>query len=62
MNRTLKIGLIGFAAIIGLAILLRIVFGISTIYLTPFALPWGVVVIIGAAAHPNPPKGREPRE
>ena len=50
MNRTLKIGLIGFSATIGLAILLKIAFGISTIYLAPLALPWGVVVIIGAAS------------
>lgn len=57
MNRTLKIGLIGFAATIGLAILLRIAFGISTIYLAPLALPWGVVVIIGRFGPPTPPKG-----
>lgn len=57
MNRILKIGLIGFSATIGLAILLRIAFGISTIYLAPLALPWGVVVIIGATGPPSPPKG-----
>ena len=53
MNRALKIGLIGFSATIGLAILLRIVFGISTIYLAPLALPWGVVVIFGAFTQQN---------
>jgi hypothetical protein len=47
-NRTLKIGLISFSATIGLAILLRIILGIPTIYLAPLALPWGMVVIIGA--------------
>lgn len=56
MNRTLKIGLIGFAITIGLAILLRIAFGISTIYLAPFALPWGVVVIFGAFTQQNKPR------
>ena len=54
MNRTLKIGLIGFSATIGTAILLRLVLGISTIYLAPLALPWGVVVIFGVA-FPKPP-------
>lgn len=48
MNKVLKIGLIGFGSTIGLAILLRIFFGISTIYIAPLALPWGMVVIIGA--------------
>jgi hypothetical protein len=60
MNRTLKIGLIGFSATIGIAILLKLVFGISTIYLAPLALPWGVVVIFGAT-YPSSvsPKGRD---
>lgn len=48
MNKILKIGLIGFSATIGLAILLRLFFEISTIYIAPLALPWGVVVIFGA--------------
>ena len=48
LNRTLKIGLIGFSATIGISILLKILFGISTIYFAPLALPWGVVVIFGA--------------
>lgn len=47
MNRTTKIGLIGFASTIGLAILLRLIFGVSTIYIAPLALPWGVVMIFG---------------
>jgi len=47
-NRTLKIGFMGFAATIGTAILLRLLFGVSTIYLAPFALPWRVIVIFGA--------------
>ena len=48
MNGILKIGLIGFSSTIALAILLRILFGISTIYIAPLALPWGMVIIIGA--------------
>lgn len=48
VNKILKIGLIGFSSTIGLAILLRLIFGISTIYIAPLALPWGMVVIIGA--------------
>ena len=48
MNRTLKIGLIGFFSTIGFSILLRLALGISTIYFAPLALPWGVVVIWGA--------------
>ena len=56
MNRILKIGLIGFSSTIGIAILLRLAFGISTIYIAPLALPWGMVVIIGAL------KSREERD
>jgi hypothetical protein len=46
MNRTLKIGLIGFAVTIGLAILFKLV-GIPPFYIAPFALPWAMVIIIG---------------
>lgn len=53
MNRTLKIGLIGFSATIGFAILLRLTAGVSTIYIAPFALPWGVVLIFGAFTQQN---------
>ena len=53
MNRILKIGLIGFSSVIGIAILLRIIFGISTIYIAPLALPWGVIVIFGALTKKN---------
>ena len=53
MNRILKIGLIGFSSTIGLAILLRLIFGISTMYIAPLALPWGMVVIIGALKKKN---------
>lgn len=48
VNKILKIGLIGFSSTIGIVILLRLIFGISTIYIAPLALPWGMVVIIGA--------------
>ncbi|MBI3502099.1 MAG: hypothetical protein HY063_09910 [Bacteroidetes bacterium] len=53
MNKILKIGLIGFSSTIGVAILLRLIFGISTIYIAPIALPWGMVVIIGALKKKN---------
>ena len=53
MNRTLKIGLIGFTATIGLIILIRMLFGVTTIYFAPLALPWGVVVIFGAFTQQN---------
>jgi len=48
VNKILKIGLIGFSSTIALAILLRLVIGVSTIYLAPLALPWGMVIIFGA--------------
>ncbi|KAF0192895.1 MAG: hypothetical protein FD166_3731 [Bacteroidetes bacterium] len=47
MNRTLKIGLTGFLSTIALAVLLWI-FGVSPAYIMPFALPWGMIIIIGA--------------
>ena len=53
VNKVLKIGLIGFSCTIGIAILLRLLFGISTIYIAPFALPWGMVVVIGALRKKN---------
>ena len=55
VNKILKIGLIGFSSTIGIAILLRFLFGISTIYIAPLALPWGMVVIIGALKKKNGP-------
>lgn len=53
LNKILKIGLIGFSSTIGLAILMRLIFGISTIYIAPFALPWGMVIIFGALKKKN---------
>lgn len=47
MTRTTKIGLFGFASTIALAIFLKLIFGIPTIYIAPLALPWGVVMIFG---------------
>jgi hypothetical protein len=47
MNRTIKIGLAGFFATIILALLLK-KFGVDPSYIAPFALPWAMVIIIGA--------------
>jgi hypothetical protein len=46
MQRTLKIGLIGFSATILLALLLKFT-GISPFYIAPFTLPWAMAIIIG---------------
>jgi hypothetical protein len=46
MNRTLKIGLIGFLATLILALLFKLI-GSSPSYIAPLALPWGMVIIIG---------------
>jgi len=54
MNRTLKTGLIGFSSTIALAILLRFTLGMPTVYIAPFALPWGMVIIIGALKRKTP--------
>lgn len=47
MNCILKIGLIGLTATILLAVIFKII-GIASSYIAPFALPWAVIIIIGA--------------
>jgi urea transporter len=46
MNRILKIGLIGFSAVIVLSVLLKF-FGVSPAFTAPFALPWAMVILAG---------------
>ena len=53
VNKVFKIGLIGFSSVIGLAIFLRLAFDISTIFVGPFALPFGMLIIIGALRKKN---------
>ena len=48
MNRTLKIGLIGFCSIFAITVILRIAANIYPGYIMPFALPFGMLIIIGA--------------
>ena len=53
LNPTLKTGLIGFSATLALALLLKF-FGVSPAYIAPFALPWGMLIIIGVTKKKKP--------